>query len=160
MAGARKVKGSGRVHCVDSFDVSGDAFSIPIYRKVLDSVGVPVREQFDKNVQAASLSDWIVVHQADAGEFAKSWTEPIDLLFMDADHSCSAALAHYEAWSRFLKPGGILAVHNTLSRSAGHDGSRRLVAEKLRSPDYTGITRVSSTTVARKQELRPASIPP
>jgi predicted O-methyltransferase YrrM len=153
LAGARKTKGSGKVHCIDAFDASGDPFSVFFYREIKDSMGASLRQQFDANVRAAGLSDWIVAHQADGREYAKSWTEPIDLLFMDADHSYPAVLAVYEGWSKFLRPGGILAVHNTLSQVKGHDGSRRLVAEKVKPPNYSGITQVLTTTFARKSQM-------
>ena len=41
LAGARKLKGSGSVHCIDPFDCSGDQFSIPYYRKELDASVIP-----------------------------------------------------------------------------------------------------------------------
>ena len=34
LAGARKLRGSGRVHAVDPFDASGDAYSVPYYRAI------------------------------------------------------------------------------------------------------------------------------
>ena len=35
LAGSRKLKGSGHVHCVDPFAATGDAFSVPIYQRSL-----------------------------------------------------------------------------------------------------------------------------
>src|SRR5262249_5621673 len=35
LAGARRLRGRGVVHCVDSFDGRGDTFSTPIYRAIL-----------------------------------------------------------------------------------------------------------------------------
>jgi hypothetical protein len=39
VAGSRKVKGSGKLYSVDPFDASGDSYSAPVYRHILDSVG-------------------------------------------------------------------------------------------------------------------------
>src|SRR5262249_55192493 len=47
LAGARKLRGSGKVHCVDPFDASGDAFSVPIYREIRDAEDAPLRRRFD-----------------------------------------------------------------------------------------------------------------
>jgi hypothetical protein len=64
LAGARKLRGSGKLHCVDPFDGSGDAFSVPIYNNLLDANGVkPLRQCFDENIHAADLQDWVEVHQ-------------------------------------------------------------------------------------------------
>ena len=46
LAGARKLQGSGKVHCVDPFDGSGDDFSVPHYQAILGaSVGRTQRRQ-------------------------------------------------------------------------------------------------------------------
>jgi hypothetical protein len=53
---------------------------------------------------------------------------------------------------RFLKPGGILAVHNSCDRqyAEGHDGYRRLVVEALREPNYADVYCVESTSFGRR----------
>ncbi len=49
LAGARKLKGSGRVHCVDPFDGSGDSFSVPYYQEIIAGcVDGSARKQFDR----------------------------------------------------------------------------------------------------------------
>src|ERR1700730_8923183 len=35
LAGPRRVRGSGLVHCVDPFDGTGDSFSVPHYQRIL-----------------------------------------------------------------------------------------------------------------------------
>jgi hypothetical protein len=39
LAGSRQVRGSGLVHCIDPFDCSGDSFSVPHYRRILEEHG-------------------------------------------------------------------------------------------------------------------------
>lgn len=36
------------------------------------------------------------------------WTDPIDYLYLDADHSYASVLADLYAWAPHLKPGGLL----------------------------------------------------
>ena len=152
LAGARKLRGSGRVHCVDPFDASGDSFSVPIYRSISESLGGSLRECFEENMRWAGLSDWVEVHQGLGHEVAATWTETIDLLFLDGDQSYDAVQATYRSWSPFIKPGGIIAVHNSApgEYEEGHDGSMRLAAEVIRPPQYEEVRCTGITTFARK----------
>lgn len=42
-------------------------------------------------------------------EAAETWTEPIDYLYVDADHSYEAVLSDLEAWFPHVRPGGVIA---------------------------------------------------
>jgi MMP 1-O-methyltransferase len=152
MAGARKLKNSGEVHCVDSFDASGDAFSAPVYSEIAASRPNSLRTRFDENIRAANLSGWVKVHQCHDWEIAGVWSTPIDLLVLDADHSQQGAEAIYERWSSHLKIGGIIAVHNSApgDYAPEHGGSRRLVEKFIHSPGYAEVHLVSTFTFARK----------
>ncbi|HXW05788.1 MAG TPA: class I SAM-dependent methyltransferase [Vicinamibacterales bacterium] len=153
LAGPRKMRGSGKVHCVDPFDCSGDAFSVPVYERILAELGGgTLRERFDENIGRAGLADWVDVHQGTAGEIAQSWINPIDLLFLDGDQSRQGARAAFERWAPFLKPGGIIAVHNTEPRvyAPDHDGNRRVALEEVVPPRYTEVRLIGATTFARK----------
>jgi predicted O-methyltransferase YrrM len=153
LAGARKLRGSGKVVCVDPFDGSGDEFSVPVYARVGKRLAVSYREQFDRNIRRLGLREWVEVRQGRATEVAAGWSTPIDLLFMDGDQSYAAVTGAYACWSRFLKPGAILALHNSNPRKyhPSHDGHRRLAEEEVRAPRYADIRLVGTTTFARWQ---------
>ena len=152
LAGPRQLRRSGMVHAVDPFDGSGDSFSIPYYDEIIAAhQGRPLRELFDESLRLAELSDWVEVHQARAPEIGASWTTPIDLLFLDGDQSPIGARAAYEAFERWLKPGAVIALHNSNPREyhPEHEGHRRLVLEEILPPRYTDIKLITSTTFAR-----------
>jgi predicted O-methyltransferase YrrM len=140
------------VHCVDPFDASGDAFSVPHYQAIRNAAPASLRQRFDDNIRAAGLTAWIEVHQGRSSELAATWSTPIDLLFMDGDQSYAVVRATYNAWSPFLKPSGIVALHNSRpgTHHESHDGHVRLVAELITRPGYTDIHLVGTTTFARK----------
>ena len=96
------------------------------------------------------MSAWVDVHQGGAEQVAARWSTPIDLLFLDGDQSPAGARAGYLAWARHLRPGGVIAVHNSIATEPEHDGSRRLVEELIRPPDYRDRRLVDSTTFARR----------
>ena len=153
LAGARKLQGSGKVHCIDPFDASGDSFSTPIYNDIRNSSGDSLRKRFDENIRRAGLSDWVEVHEGYGSAVAAAWMAPIDLLFLDGDQSRDGAREVYDRWWRFLKPGGIIGVHNSrpgVRYAENHDGSRRLVADVIRPPVYSEIHCIGTTTFARR----------
>jgi MMP 1-O-methyltransferase len=152
LAGMRKLQGSGKVHCIDPFDASGDSHSVPIYQEIVSRSRTSQRENFDEYMRRAGVTDWVEVYQGTAESVAATWTEKVDMLFLDGDQSPVGVRSAYERWSPFLKAGGIIAVHNSADRvyQPEHDGSRLLVLETIRAPDYKNIYRIDSTTFATK----------
>ena len=152
LAGARKLKGSGCVHCIDPFDASGDEFSVPFYLRVAKRRNVPLEQWFAENIARAGLSDWVTVHKATGQAMGKKWSTPIDLLYLDGDQSPAGARELYELFMPHLKPGGMIVLHNTAEREydPGHDGCYRIVKESIRQPDYTDIYQIGMMTFARK----------
>lgn len=82
-------------------------------------------DTWSTNVYRADVtSPWMLVtcarHLVEAGvtnvrlmptttvEAAKTWTEPIDYLYVDADHSYDAVQADLEAWVPHVKRGGLV----------------------------------------------------
>jgi MMP 1-O-methyltransferase len=152
LAGARKLRGSGEVHCIDPFDASGEDFSAPVYRAISNTLPLLLRQQFERNVRRAGVAKWVTIHQGTATEIAQRWSQPIDMLFLDGDQSYPGVFAAYGSWSPFLKDGGLIAIHNSDPRPyhEGHDGHRRLVEEIIRPPQYDEVWYVGTTTFARK----------
>ena len=69
------------------------------------------------------------------------------LLFIDGDHSYSAARLDYELWSPKLVDGGYIALHDTIR----WEGPRRVVEKFLfRSGQFRGIHLTDSMTWACK----------
>jgi len=157
LAGGRKLRGSGRVHCIDPFDGSGDEYSVPVYEALRKPRDLPLRTCFERNLREAGLSDWVNVHQGTACEIAAHWSLPVDLLLLDGDHSYDAVRRTYAAWSPFLKRAGVLVVHNSRPRPChpSHDGSIRLVAESIQPPQYGDIRCIHTTTFAEVQKPVP-----
>lgn len=154
LGGACKVKNSGQVHCVDPFDGSGDAVSVRHYEAIIMAyAGKTQRERFDGNIRRAGLSEWVHAHQGTAVEVAEHWNTPVDLLFLDGDQSPDGARLAYEAWSPWLKVGGILALHNSDPRDyeMGHDGHYQLTQTVVVEPHYEILELNGTTTYARKR---------
>jgi predicted O-methyltransferase YrrM len=153
LAGSRKLKGAGKVHCIDPFNGSGDSFSVPYYNAIITSFGGrSPREHFERNVCSAGLSDWVEVHQGTAEEIAPAWKTGIDLIVFDGDQSPAGARGAYEGFSPWLKSGGVIALHNSNPReyAAEHDGHYLIATEEIQPPRYIERHVVGSITFARK----------
>jgi predicted O-methyltransferase YrrM len=150
LAGARKLRGSGRVHAVDPFDASGDQYSAPFYRAIVGLEPGALLERFEANLRRAGVRAWVDVHRGRAEEIAAAWSTPVDLLFLDGDQSPAGARTGYLAWAGHLRPGAVVAVHNSLATEPEHDGSLRLVEDLIRPPAYRDVRLVGSTTFARR----------
>lgn len=154
LAGACRVRGDGEVHCVDSFDARGDAFSAPTYLSHMAELPDTLRGCFDAAMEKAGLGSIVTVHEGATAEIGRAWSRPIDLLFIDADQSEAGARANFEAWAHHVKPGGLIAVHNSADRvyEGDHGGQRRLVVDHLKPPAFTVERMVWTTTFARRTE--------
>lgn len=154
LAGSRRLRGSGKVHCVDPLDCSGDLFSAPFYLDELKATGKDSLDQvFWQSIASNELHDWVQLHKMTAQAAVVGWSQPVDLLLLDADQSPRAARDIYDLWVPFLKQGGTIVLRNTREGqyAAGHDGNRRLAVEELRSPRFSGFRQVGATTFAIKR---------
>ena len=150
IAGSRKLQGSGKVHCIDPFDASGDSYSTEIYENIEKESKLTLRERFDHYVKISNVQDYIEVYSGTAESVAEHWKTPIDLLFLDGDQSPIGARSSYDHWIPFLKCGGMIMIHNSGDRTYDpeHIGYRKLVLDVIREPQYKNIKCIGSTTIA------------
>ncbi|RLA01454.1 MAG: hypothetical protein DRQ42_03175 [Gammaproteobacteria bacterium] len=55
----------------------------------------------------------VEIHNMSTDEFAMLWSEPIDMLFIDADHSFKQAKKDFDNFSKWMSPCGIICMHDT-----------------------------------------------
>ena len=51
--------------------------------------------------------------QGDSDTVGRKWDTPIDMLFIDADHSASSVLNDFKNFGKWVKPNGIIFLHDT-----------------------------------------------
>ena len=112
-------------------------------------------ERFHANV--APWQDRSTLIKGFSQEVVVNWDKMLDFLFIDGDHNYQHVLRDYEQWTPLLKPGGILAMHDSrMSREGGapfHMGPSRIAEEYIyNKPDrWAIIGEAFSLTVARKK---------
>ncbi len=67
--------------------------------------------EFLENV--SKYLDVIETHRGRSKDVSASWHRPIDLLFIDGDHSYEGCSTDLKAWLRFVRPGGWVAFHDS-----------------------------------------------
>jgi len=138
-----------RLCCIDPFDASGDAESAGMYDSRAQGLDSGLRSAFEANLRDAGLRHVVDVRQGRSDEQAPSWQLPIDLLFLDGDHSYGACKRDFVDWAPKVRAGGYLAMHDVVHPV--HTGPRRVVDELVRSdPQWVEARCVDSMLVARK----------
>jgi predicted O-methyltransferase YrrM len=75
-------------------------------------------------------------HVALSEQVGRAWKQPLDLVFIDGDHSEEACRLDWELWNLCVKPGGVVAFHDArlgLPGGGGDEGPTRVVNELFRA---------------------------
>lgn len=70
------------------------------------------------------LSSLVVPHVMSTDELAAEWSReaiPINLLYIDADHSHEQSLADFQHFAPYLVPNGIILMHDTFPLTEKHE---------------------------------------
>jgi predicted O-methyltransferase YrrM len=93
------------------------------------------------------FSERIEPHRGRSAEIAASWTRPIDLLFIDGDHSYEGCSGDLRAWMPFVRPGGWVTFHDS-----SEVGVARAISEFLPRAHRSLEFRAWSIYAARKRK--------
>ncbi len=82
---------------------------------------------------------------------ARWWNTPIELLFLDGNHTEPVALHDYRQFARHLTPGGLLVVHDVFPDSAdGGQAPWRVVESAMSTGGFAQIAVHGSLRVLRR----------
>ena len=141
----------GRVIAIDPFDASGDEASAKIYEKTGGEV--PLLEQFKRNMEGRGVLSKIECWQGLSTAFADKIKAlgPIDLLFIDGDHSIEGCDFDYLNYSPGLKSGGYLLFHD-FDKTRENLGPTWVINNRVRpSGAYQFIALYESLWICRKK---------
>lgn len=92
-------------------------------------------DDFMANLRRAGVEEHVEVHRRFSQDLADTWDRPIRLLWIDGDHTFAGAQRDLDCYRRFLQPGAIVALHDSLSN---FDGPIRVMVESLLASDDFG----------------------
>jgi|SRR5579875_3200941 len=145
---ARGLRG-GRLICIDPFDASaaGDEYGARVYAEHKGET--PLRDQFERAMTEFGVRDYLDVRQGTSEQFVGT-IGPLDLLFIDGDHSLDACTFDYTAYAPLLRPGGLLLFHDYYP--ALRDSGPRILIEETIVPSgaFHPVEQVDSLWVAVK----------
>jgi predicted O-methyltransferase YrrM len=132
------------LYCIDPFPVDGD----DLYSHLAGTMGLLPKEQFIINMKKNRVYDRIRLLHGYSYDFAASFSDEIDLLFIDGDHTYDSAIRDYADWSPFLKPGGAIVFHDV---SDAYPGIVSAVKEVIfDNPSWLVTLQIDSLLVATK----------
>ena len=101
---ALKENGSGQLYAIDPHTRTNwnDADSVDTF----DSI--------NQNLDRLKLRDFVRIVRATSEDAARGWSLPIDLIFIDGDHSYEGVKRDWELFSPFVRPFGGVIFHDTL----------------------------------------------
>ena len=112
------------------------------------------RERFWANVEP--WKDRITLLEDYSFNVICTWDRLLDFLFIDGDHNYMAVMRDFEQWTRMLKQGGILAMHDSrMFRQGGanfHPGPSMVARDLVygKPENWEVIGEAFSLTMARK----------
>ncbi len=104
-------------------------------------------QDFEATLRKAGVIEQVEIHRAFSAEVSRTWTRDIRFLWIDGDHTYAGAKSDFDGFSPFVRPGGVVALHDALNNFSGP--IRVFVEEILRSNRFGPAGFVHSTAWAQ-----------
>ncbi len=99
-------------------------------------------KEFRHNINRCGLSNFVKPTVGLSTEVAKTWKEPIQMLFVDGSHRYEDVLADFAGFFPFVVDGGLVAFHDVVDTWPGvYDAWNKVLKQKL-------VNRGSCSTLA------------
>ncbi|MDT7855996.1 class I SAM-dependent methyltransferase [Rubrivirga sp. S365] len=113
-----------------------------------------------EHLAATGLTDWVVQTQARSSTVAHGWSGPIELLWIDADHSARGLLSDLRLWTPHVVGGGVVAVHDYPGFHGADQKARAVRRFLLARPDrWRVISDREAGSIFAVERLPPAAPP-
>ena len=147
LAAGLRGKDNPKLYCVDPFGRDENPeYQKKYYDPLLQESTCTVEEIFTRNIKSFRVDDIVIPLKGYSFELGAKWIEPIDLLFIDANHEYEAVHRDFLTWSLFLKRGGVVAFHDLQ-----WPGPDRVIREEITFPEYGPVEQVDSLAWAIKR---------
>ena len=104
------------------------------------------RRAFFANLLRAGVVEKVRLVNLSSEVASEGWARPIGLLWLDGDHTVEGVRRDYEAWARYLRPGGLVAFHDALDPQ---DGPAQTI-ERLLGEGFERVAAVGALVALRR----------
>lgn len=126
-----------KVYAIDPHNSAGGSAQDKIY----------TFDEFRRNIDDAGISGIVTPLVTTSEEAARTFQEPVELIFVDGAHDYEAVKRDFALWFPKVIDGGYMAFHDTIL----WDGPRKSVEEDIyRSTRFKDVIFVNSITAGRK----------
>lgn len=80
--------------------------------RVVNSIDLTKHETLESNLERAGVKEWVNTIIGNSAQIASNWQKPIELLWIDGDHSYDGVLSDINNWEKFVIKNGIIAFHD------------------------------------------------
>jgi predicted O-methyltransferase YrrM len=149
LAGGLFGKQDAKLFCIDPFGCDESAeYQRKYYDPLLAHESQDVEQIFATNIMKSGVAQIVRAMKGYSFEFAGSWSTPIDLLFIDANHEYEAVARDFQMWVPHVKHGGIVAFHDA---NGVWPGPTRVVQESLIELNFGRVHKADSLAWAAKR---------
>jgi predicted O-methyltransferase YrrM len=94
----------------------GKLFAIDPHTKTdwNDSQSIETLPIMQAHLESLNLTPYVEIVRKTSGEAAENWTDKIDMLFIDGDHSYEGVRRDWELFSPHVSPFGVVVFHDTI----------------------------------------------
>lgn len=143
---ARGLRSPGAFTAIDPFDARGEGNSQDLYQR--EQGDEDLESVFRTNVRPAMARHDFRVIRGTSADYPTN-RPPIDLLFIDGDHSWEAVSQDFFRLEPQLKAGGLLLLHDCANYSPT-EGPRRLRDEILSAGGFRSLRQIDALWIGEK----------
>jgi predicted O-methyltransferase YrrM len=103
--------------------------------------------QLRATLRAAAVEDIVSVLVASTQQVARWWRTPLELLFLDGNHTDVVAQHDYAAFASHISIGGLLIVHDVFEDPADGGQAPWRVVQRALAEGFTEVSRTGSLQV-------------
>jgi hypothetical protein len=100
----------------------------------IHTIDIDRHPQLDENLRKAGVDEFVHVTVEPSTDAAEKWDKPIELLWIDADHSRVGLKADIEAWRDHVIEGGLVAFHDYPGVDSSKTVAKPIASLMLRDP--------------------------
>jgi predicted O-methyltransferase YrrM len=148
LAAGLRGKSNPRLFCIDPFGIDENPkHQAEYYDPLIEKMRLNLEDTFQRNIRRCGVADIVVALKGYSYDLVRSWSHPIDMLFIDASHDYECVYRDFILWSAFVKEGGIVALHDV---SPNWPGPLRVKNGNLQPPEFGHAQQVDSLAWAFK----------